>query len=157
MWGKQRTPYIYKWMAIGPTTIIDSLSNWLWNTLTHLTTFEDASVMIIEQTRVANSTQRKHMESCWIYTLRMLAPDGLNLDPWALRFKIIQVGMVFYYNVNISLTQVGTRSTVVSRTIRRNKEVSTQTIRQSTNLEAHVKNKRLSSSRPRHKKDWWRQ
>ena len=50
-----------------------------FNTSGH--TFDDTTVMIIEQLRVANSAQRKHQEGYWIYTLRTLLPEGLNLDP----------------------------------------------------------------------------
>ena len=54
---------------------------------------------------------KKTQGEYWIYTLQILAPEGLNLDPWILQLKIIHVGVVFYYNINITLTQVGTRST----------------------------------------------
>ena len=50
-----------------------------FNTSGH--TFNDATVMVIEQMGVANSTYRKNRESYWIYTLRSVAPHGLNLDP----------------------------------------------------------------------------
>ena len=42
--------------------------------------FEDATVMIIEQLHSANSVRRKDRESYWIYTLRTLTSDGLNLE-----------------------------------------------------------------------------
>ena len=38
--------------------------------------FEDVSVMIIEQLRLAGRTRRKYREG--YYTLRTLTPDGLN-------------------------------------------------------------------------------
>ena len=71
-------------MAIGPTTIDyrslpDKPIAVHFNMLGH--TFEDVSVMVIEQIQVKNTAQRKNRESYWIHTLRMLAPDGLNLDP----------------------------------------------------------------------------
>ena len=51
-----------------------------FNTIDH--TFEDLTVMVIEQIHVvADSAQRKQRESFWIHTLQTLAPDGLNLDP----------------------------------------------------------------------------
>ena len=43
-------------------------------------TFEDVSVMIIEQLRSGGRTRRKDREGYWIYTLRTLTPDGLNLE-----------------------------------------------------------------------------
>ena len=43
-------------------------------------TFEDVSVMIIEQLHSADSMRRKFRESYWIYTLRTLTPHGLNLE-----------------------------------------------------------------------------
>ena len=44
-------------------------------------TFDDLTVMVIEAMYSANSDRRKYRESYWIYTLRLLAPEGLNLDP----------------------------------------------------------------------------
>ena len=49
-----------------------------FNTTGH--SFEDLTVMVIEQI-MADSARRKQRESFWIYTLRTLTPDGLNLDP----------------------------------------------------------------------------
>ena len=49
-----------------------------FNTYGH--TFEDASVMIIEQLHSADSMRRKYSESYWIYTLRTLTSDSLNLE-----------------------------------------------------------------------------
>ena len=43
-------------------------------------TFEDVSVMVIEQLRSDGCMRRKYRESYWIYTLRTLTPDGLNLE-----------------------------------------------------------------------------
>ena len=49
-----------------------------FNTIGH--TFDDLTVMVIEEMHAADSARRKHRESFWIHTLRTLAPDGLNLD-----------------------------------------------------------------------------
>ena len=49
-----------------------------FNTPSH--TFEDATVMIIEQLHSADSMRQKCRESYWIYTFRTLIPDGLNLE-----------------------------------------------------------------------------
>ena len=45
-------------------------------------TFEDLTVMVIEQIYMysAVTEQRKIRESYWIHTLRLVAPQGLNLD-----------------------------------------------------------------------------
>ena len=50
-----------------------------FNTLNQ--TFEDVSLMVIEQVQVENSAKRKNRDSYWIHTLWMLVPDGLNFDP----------------------------------------------------------------------------
>ena len=49
-----------------------------FNTIGH--TFEDLTIMVIEQIHMTDSARRKQRESFWIHTLRTLAPDGLNLD-----------------------------------------------------------------------------
>ena len=43
-------------------------------------TFEDVSVMVIKQLQLAGCMRQKYRESNWIYTLRTLTPDGLNLE-----------------------------------------------------------------------------
>ena len=42
--------------------------------------FQYATVMTIELLHSANSMRQKYRESYWIYTLRTLTPDGLNLE-----------------------------------------------------------------------------
>ena len=42
--------------------------------------FDDMTVMVIEQLHVADSVRRRQRESYWIYTLRTMTPDGLNLE-----------------------------------------------------------------------------
>ena len=49
-----------------------------FNTNDH--TFDDLTIMIIEQIHMADSARQKQRESFWIHTLRTLAPDGLNLE-----------------------------------------------------------------------------
>ena len=49
-----------------------------FNTSGH--TFDDLTIMIIEQMRVANATHRKNRESFWIHTLRSSTPHGLNIE-----------------------------------------------------------------------------
>ena len=43
-------------------------------------TFDDLTVMIIEQMHVASATHRKNWESFWIHTLQLLTPHGLNIE-----------------------------------------------------------------------------
>ena len=47
-----------------------------YNTPSH--TFEDASVMVIDQLYSTGSMRQKYRESYWIYTLRTLTPKCLN-------------------------------------------------------------------------------
>ena len=42
--------------------------------------FDDMTIMVIEQIHVADSARRRQRESYWIYTLQTLTPDGLNLE-----------------------------------------------------------------------------
>ena len=49
-----------------------------FNTMGH--TFENLTVMVIEQLGWAPIERRKLRESYWIHTLRSVAPQGLNLD-----------------------------------------------------------------------------
>ena len=49
-----------------------------FNTMGH--TFEDLTVMVIEQLGSAPIEGRKLRESYWIHTLRSVALQGLNLD-----------------------------------------------------------------------------
>ena len=42
--------------------------------------FDDMTVMVIEQIHVADSTRRRQRESYWIYTLWTMTLDGLNLE-----------------------------------------------------------------------------
>ena len=44
-------------------------------------TFNDLSILVIEQMWRDDSAHRKTRESYWIHTLRSLTPHGLNLDP----------------------------------------------------------------------------
>ena len=44
-------------------------------------TFNNLTAMVVEMLYSADSDRRKYRESHWIYTLRSLAPNGLNLDP----------------------------------------------------------------------------
>ena len=53
-----------------------------FNTLGH--TFDDLTVVIIEQMHVASATHRKNWESFWIRTLRSLAPHSLSIESQAL-------------------------------------------------------------------------
>ena len=55
-----------------------------WNNIIHGTQIkDDLEVRGIEKIRDHGSTQwRKHRESYWIFQLRTLAPNGINLDEW---------------------------------------------------------------------------
>ena len=44
-------------------------------------TFDDLSVMVIEQLWKDDASHRKLRESYWIHTLGSLTPQGLNMDP----------------------------------------------------------------------------
>ena len=50
-----------------------------FNTMGH--TFEDLTLMVIEQLGSAPTERRKLRESFWIHTLQSVAPQGLNLEP----------------------------------------------------------------------------
>ena len=43
--------------------------------------FDNLSIQVIEQVWRDDPAYRKLQESYWIYTLKSLAPNGLNLDP----------------------------------------------------------------------------
>ena len=49
-----------------------------FNTLGH--TFEDLTIMVIEELGSAPTERRKLRERFWIHTLRSVAPQGLNLE-----------------------------------------------------------------------------
>ena len=50
-----------------------------FNTQGH--SFDDMKVMVIESLGLAPAARRKRREGFWIYTLRTLAPEGMNLEP----------------------------------------------------------------------------
>ena len=70
-----------------------------FNTSGH--TFEDLTVMVIQQLGSAPTKWRKLRESFWIHTLRSVAPQGLNFETDIIedcRNIIRSVGMAFLYH-----------------------------------------------------------
>ena len=55
-------------------------------------TFNNLTVMVIQQLGSTTAAHRKHRESYWIHNLQSMAPYGLNLNDW--KTLLVPIGKI---------------------------------------------------------------